>query len=91
LTGAFRLPCEPTPVIISAEVVVPLVGPAVCAGFPSPADDFVEEAIDPARLLIANPPATFLVRVAGDSMRDAGIHDGDILVVDRSRRATATS
>ena len=74
----------PARVILRAEVMVPLFGGAVCAGFPSPADDFIEEAIDPARLLISNPPATFLFRVAGESMRDAGIYDRDILVVDRS-------
>ncbi|KAB2684396.1 LexA family protein [Brucella tritici] len=56
----------------------------LCAGFPSPADDYIEEAIDLSRLLILNPPATFLWRVEGHSMRDAGIFHGDLLVVDRS-------
>lgn len=63
---------------------IPLFLHALCAGFPSPADDFIEGEIDLNRHLIANRPATFLFRVAGDSMRDAGIFDGDLLVVDRS-------
>ncbi len=54
------------------------------AGFPSPADDFIEEAIDLQALLIRNRPATFLFRVAGDSMIDKGLFDGDLAVVDRS-------
>jgi len=56
----------------------------VAAGFPSPADDFIEEEIDLQRLLIANRPATFLVRVAGDSMVGKQLFDGDLAVVDRS-------
>ncbi|MCP1558844.1 UNVERIFIED_ORG: DNA polymerase V [Methylorubrum zatmanii] len=63
---------------------VPLLAKPVRAGFPSPADDFVEEEIDLQRLLIANRPATFLVRVAGDSMILARLFDGDLAVVDRS-------
>ena len=54
------------------------------AGFPSPADDFVEEEIDLQRLLVTNRPATFLVRVAGDSMIGKGLFDGDLAIVDRS-------
>ena len=53
-------------------------------GFPSPADDFIENRLDINAHLVKRPAATFFVRVQGDSMRDAGIHDGDILVVDRS-------
>ncbi len=56
----------------------------VQAGFPSPADDYVDGSLDLNELLISNPPATFFVRVQGDSMVDAGIFDGDLLVVDRS-------
>ena len=63
---------------------IPILAKAVRAGFPSPADDFVEEEIDLQRLLIANRPATFLVRVAGDSMVLARLFDGDLAVVDRS-------
>ncbi|TXN21294.1 translesion error-prone DNA polymerase V autoproteolytic subunit [Methylobacterium sp. WL9] len=60
------------------------MGPAVCAGFPSPADDFLEEALGLPRWLVPNPPATFLWRVSGSSVIGAGIHDGDIVIVDRS-------
>jgi DNA polymerase V len=56
----------------------------VGAGFPSPAEDFIEEEIDLERLLIGNRPATFLVRVAGDSMIGARLFDGDLAIVDRS-------
>jgi DNA polymerase V len=61
---------------------------AVSAGFPSPAEDYVEGKIDLNRHLIKNPAATFLVRVTGDSMIGAGIHSGDVLVVDRSLEPT---
>ena len=67
-----------------ATVRVPVMGQALCAGFPSPADDFQEQAIELPRWLVPNPPATFLWRIAGFSMRDAGIHDGDLACVDRS-------
>jgi DNA polymerase V len=56
----------------------------VPAGFPSPADDFAEGEIDLGRLLIVNRPATFLVRVQGDSMVEARMFDGDLAIVDRS-------
>ncbi|CAO4183397.1 LexA family transcriptional regulator [Methylorubrum aminovorans] len=68
----------------ASTVRVPLMGPSLCAGFPSPADDFVENALELPRWLVPNPPATFLWRIAGDSMRDAGIFDGDLACVDRS-------
>jgi len=61
----------------------PLFLGRVEAGFPSPADDYVESSLDLSEHLIENEEATFFVRVAGRSMQDAGIHDGDILVVDR--------
>lgn len=63
---------------------IPLMGPSVCAGFPSPADDYVETALDPASLIVTDPISTFLWRVAGSSMIGAGINDGDYVVVDRS-------
>jgi DNA polymerase V len=66
---------------------VPLITAEVCAGFPSPADDHIEGEFDLQELLIKNPPATFLIRVAGESMKDAHICPGDLLVVDRSREA----
>ena len=67
----------------------PLARAPASAGFPSPADDFLEKRLDLNEYLIGNPAATFFVRVAGDSMQGAGIHDGDILVVDRSLAAEA--
>lgn len=57
---------------------------AVHAGFPSPAADYAGERIDLARELTPHPDTTFYARVSGDSMLDAGIFDGDILIVDRS-------
>ncbi len=62
----------------------PLFLSPVSAGFPSPADDYLEKNIDLHKLLVTNPPATFFVRVDGDSMTGAGIFSGDILVIDRS-------
>ena len=63
----------------------------VAAGFPSPADDHLEGPLDLNAHLVAHPAATFVVRVAGDSMTGAGIRDGDLLVVDRSREAVSGS
>lgn len=73
----------------SLPVLIPLMGTSVCAGFPSPADDYVEEALDPARLIVTNPASTFMWRVAGSSMTGAGIQDGDFVVVDRSLKPKA--
>lgn len=61
---------------------------AVPAGFPSPADDCVERRISLDDHLMLHPESTFFMRVAGDSMRDLGIFDGDLLVVDRSLSAS---
>ena len=69
---------------LRAVVNVPLMGVRLCAGFPSPADDYVEDALDPTRLMVVNPAATFFWRVSGSSMVRAGIQDGDYVVVDRS-------
>jgi len=57
------------------------------AGFPSPADDYLEGKLDITKHLVKHPAATFYVRVSGDSMIGAGIHSGDLLVVDRSLEA----
>ncbi|RUM90663.1 MAG: DNA polymerase V [Thiomicrospira sp.] len=65
-------------------VLLPLHSHKVVAGFPSPADDYVETRLDLNDKLIQNKQATFLLTVQGDSMKKAGIQDGDILVVDRS-------
>ena len=60
----------------------------VHAGFPSPAQDYFDGSIDLNEHLIADPVATFIIRVAGDSMIGAGISDGDEVIVDRSLRPT---
>ncbi len=62
----------------------PIFEVKVPAGFPSPAGDYEEDKLDLNKHLIRNPAATFFVRVTGHSMLKAGIHDGDLLVVDRS-------
>lgn len=62
----------------------PLYATRVAAGFPSPADDYIEAKLDLNQYLVKHPAATFFVRVEGDSMIGAGIHPDDILVVDRS-------
>lgn len=67
----------------------PLFLSGVSAGFPSPAEDYLDRKLDLNELLIKNPAATFFVRVAGDSMIDAGIHHDDILIVDRSLEPTS--
>ena len=59
---------------------------SVVAGFPSPAEQYMEPPLDLNELLVKRPAATYFVRVSGDSMIGAGINDGDILVVDRSLR-----
>jgi len=67
----------------------PLLAWPVKAGFPSPADDYLEGRIDLNQHLIKHPAATFFVRVSGDSMTGAGIHDGDLLIVDRAAEVTS--
>ena len=71
-------------VATGCKLTRPLFLSDVSAGFPSPADDYIERNLDLNEHLIQNPPATFFVRVAGDSMTGAGINHGDILIVDRS-------
>ena len=61
----------------------------VSAGFPSPADDYLDQKLDLNEHLVKHPAATFFVRAIGDSMLGAGIHSGDLLVVDRSLEATS--
>jgi DNA polymerase V len=63
---------------------LPLFASKVSAGFPSPADDYVEKTLDLNELLVQKPATTFFVRAQGESMLGAGIHPNDILVVDRS-------
>ena len=63
---------------------LPFVESGIQAGFPSPANDHLDITIDLNKELVKHPSATFYARVRGDSMRDAGIEEGDLLVVDRS-------
>ena len=71
-----------------SSVEIPLMDEGIKAGFPSPADDFLDISIDLNKELIKNPPATFFGRVNGDSMKDLGIDDGDLLVIDKSLEPT---
>ncbi len=73
------------------KVDTPLLLCRMPAGFPSPAEDFLDKRLDLNEYLIKNPPATFLVRVCGQSMKDAGIFDGDMLVVDKSLQPVSGS
>jgi len=72
------------PVRTSRRVPLPLLAGKVAAGFPSPADDYIEKTLDLNELLVQKPAATFFARAQGESMLGAGIHHNDILVVDRS-------
>ncbi|MCF7920213.1 MAG: translesion error-prone DNA polymerase V autoproteolytic subunit [Candidatus Cloacimonetes bacterium] len=65
----------------------PLIGANIAAGFPSPAQDYIEKSIDLNEQLISHPAATFFVRVEGDSMNGSGIFDNDVLIVDRALEA----
>jgi len=66
---------------------LPYVTSYISAGFPSPADDHVDQTLDLHEYLVKHPAATFFVRVEGESMTGAGIFHGDLLVVDRSLTA----
>ncbi|MEH6468621.1 MAG: translesion error-prone DNA polymerase V autoproteolytic subunit [Porticoccus sp.] len=70
--------------IFTQPVHLPLFGMAVRAGFPSPADDFIETPLDLREHLIKHPSATFFARAEGDSMTGFGIFNGDLLIVDRA-------
>lgn len=69
---------------IGSRLLLPFVDNGISAGFPSPADDFLDINIDLNKHLIKNPSSTFYGRVKGNSMIDAGIDDGDLLVIDKS-------
>ena len=73
---------------LNSKLYIPFVFSSVCAGFPSPATDYIDKSIDLNEYIVKHPAATFYVRSSGDSMVGAGIHNGDILVVDRSLKAT---
>lgn len=84
ITSRFEEVLEP--VIISPCEVL-MIEAKVPAGFPSPAADYAEGRIDLAEILVPHPSATFTLRISGHSMTRAGIHDGDIALVDRSLTA----
>jgi DNA polymerase V len=79
----------PVPTEADRPLGSPLYGHAISAGFPSPAEDYIEDYLDLHKLMVHNPPATFFLRVKGTSMIGAGIGDGDLLVVDRSLPAVS--
>ncbi|EAM9794154.1 translesion error-prone DNA polymerase V autoproteolytic subunit [Salmonella enterica] len=68
-------------------IYLPFFSYLVPCGFPSPAADYIEQRIDLNELLVSHPSSTYFVKATGDSMIDAGINDGDLLVVDSSRTA----
>jgi DNA polymerase V len=72
--------------LTETELELPLVSDGINAGFPSPALDFEDIKIDLNKHLIKHPAATFYGRVKGESMKDAGINHGDLLVIDKSLR-----
>ena len=69
---------------ISSNLPLKFADEGIKAGFPSPAQDYLEQAIDLNKELIRHPASTFYGRVVGDSMKDEGIEEGDILVIDKS-------
>jgi DNA polymerase V len=73
--------------ILKKVIKLPFFSSLIRAGFPSPAEDHIEQTLDITELIVTNPPATFYLKVTGESMLNAGILDGDILVVDRSKIA----
>ncbi len=70
--------------MVKPRVLLPLVSGHVPAGFPSPAENYIDTSIDLNEELIRHPASTFFLRVKGESMSNAGVLDGDLLIVDRS-------
>ena len=68
----------------SSAQLLPLASETISAGFPSPAEDYIELGIDLNKYLIKNPISTFFLRVSGNSMNNAGIYNNDLLIIDRS-------
>jgi DNA polymerase V len=99
MDSACAMPDIPAPIASQASVWPctsaltalprPLMGTRVSAGFPSPAADYMERELDIAALLITNPPATYFVRIEGNSMAGGWIRCGDIVIVDCSVEAKA--
>lgn len=69
---------------LSTPLELPFVEGGIRAGFPSPAQDFIDLSIDLNKHLIKHPSSTFYGRITGNSMQDAGIHDGDLVIIDKS-------
>lgn len=69
---------------LKKSLLLPLCDSGISAGFPSPADDFLDASIDLNKIFIKNKDATFYGRVKGDSMIGAGLNDGDLLIIDKS-------
>ena len=67
-----------------STLLIPLVKESISAGFPSPAEDYLEPGIDLNKYLIENPISTFFLRVSGNSMNNAGIYNNDLVIIDRS-------
>lgn len=89
-----RLPAHNIEVFAVAAVTtatVPLMSGTAECGFPSPADDYLDRPLDFNELLIENASATFVVRVAGDSMNGIGLFPGDLAVINRAKRAVDKS
>ena len=82
----FKIPEEEA---ISKAKCFPLFQNPVSAGFPSPAEDYIEKKLDLNELIIKKPASTFFVKVEGNSMKNAGIFSDDILVMDRSIKPTS--
>ena len=66
------------------NIKLPFLTSTVCAGFPSPADDYIEDNLDLNKFLIKQKDSTFFMKVEGDSLKDLGIFSGNILIIDRS-------
>lgn len=76
------------PPVIAPPVRIPLFAEPCAAGFPSPAQDYVEKELDLNELCIRRRASTFFVRASGSSMQELGLYDGDVMVVDRAEEAT---
>ena len=87
LNQFYALDCD----AVEESGALPLASSSISAGFPSPAEDHMEDRLNLNQYLVKNPIATFFFRVAGESMIDAGLHDGDLLIVDRSLIAQSHS
>lgn len=73
--------------MMASAIALPLADCSVRAGFPSPAEDFRGQRLDIAQMLVQHPQATYFLRVAGPSMKEYGIDEGDLIVVDRALQA----